>query len=472
MKKILKLILISILIQSAFTTIIQVDHWSMLESTNTEILTSFLNQLKTSVFSDFEGTFNGFIFKNVMKISQLKIIELTPRFNFMKAIFYPNANNTFTISWPLGFHILAEFMWTYNWFILPVSGVGQFDTDIHDFIYNITFTFSNGKMEIDTNFNYSLIKAEEVTTTNLIGADNWIGGSEKLINILDKYYTVLYQNMGTIFVKVMPDIFRAHLPKDFLLTFYFPMFRIVDNETLKLTSLTTRDTLLYIYGNYRDLPDTIAMNSKADRQYCVDSDLISKVVDKVLIVMNATFHNEDLPRKSLYQLTVSGIAQLIPDVIIEYPNNENIALTMTVPKNKSSNIKITRVNDTHGIIEDLPIEMKFTIKNKGILKLSMYFDILVTPTVERRSTGFAFDLEASSAIPDDKSIKVESKYKTYIMSNIKAASSEYLSYLFLPYIGQRVLGDGILIDDGITRRSRFGFTIANSAICLDLIRIR
>jgi len=452
--------------------IMRLDKWSILESTSIEVLESVFTKLKSSVFPDFSHSFEGFLFKNNMKIFNLRIAEIIPRYSFLNAIFYSDKRDTFAVSMPLGFHMTVEFTWTYNLFVIPISGTAKLDTDLYDLIYNTTITFSKENTDIKTHFDYQLIKVEEVETNNFINADSWIDASTKLLITLDAYFPLLYQRMGAIFGEVLPGIFKAHMPKSFLLTLYYPVFQVVENITLPLSNVTTRDALLYSFGNSAPLPESVERSNNVNRHYCVDSSLISRIIDDVFSLMNVTFHKNNSPKTAIYQISINGLSQLVPDIILEYPMNSTVQLIMTVPKDQSKNISILRLNDTNGLITNLPVNITFTIQNKKVLTLTLGFDIVVRPTAERRSGGYDFDLEILSAVSNMDSINVDTHYKTFILSNIQAATSEYLSYLFIPYIGHVMLGDGMVISDDISGHSRYEFSIVDSAICLNLIKIR
>jgi hypothetical protein len=373
---------------------------------------------------------------------------------------------------PLGFHMTVEFTWTYNAFVIPISGTAKLDTDLYDLVYNTTITFSKGTTNIDTHFDYQLVKVKEVATKNLINADSWIDASSKLLTTVDAYFPLLYQRIGVIFTEVLPGIFKAHMPTSFSLTLYYPVLQVVENITLPLSGITTRDALLYSFGNSAPLPDNVGGSENVNRHYCVDSSLISRIVDDVFSLIHATFHKNDLSKRAIYQISINGLSQLIPDIILEYPMNSTVELIMTVPKNQSKNIRILRLNDTNGLITNLPVIITFNIKNTTVLTITLTFDIVVTPSAERRSGGYDFDLQILSAISNMDSINVNTHYKTFIFSNIQAATSEYLSYLFIPYIGHVMLGDGMVISDEISGHSRYEFSIVDSAICLNLIKIR
>eukprot|EP00826_Nyctotherus_ovalis_P052669 TRINITY_DN6726_c0_g1_i14.p1 TRINITY_DN6726_c0_g1~~TRINITY_DN6726_c0_g1_i14.p1 ORF type:complete len:444 (+),score=57.54 TRINITY_DN6726_c0_g1_i14:115-1446(+) len=371
--------------------IMRLDKWSMLQSMSIQVLESVFEELKSSTFPDFSHSFDTFIFTNYMKIFDLRISKITPRYSFLSAVFYPDRHNTFTVSMPLGFHVTIEFTWSYNWFIVPISGTAKVDTDVYDLVYNTTFRLE-WDVKIDTSFGCEMVKVKEVETKHLLGIENWIDASSKLVTTLDSYFPLLHQRIGVIFMNVLPGIFKSHVPKSFQINLYFPLFHVVKDLKLPLVNVTTCNALPYAFGDSAPFPENIGASEKIDRQYCVDNSLVRRVVEEVFSLTNAVFHKENLPKNAVYQISMNGLAQLIPDVVIEYPKNAAVELKLTLPKGQSNEVRISRFNDTYAVVKNIPIKMVFEVNKDPVLSLSLKFDILVSPKAERRSTGYDLDL--------------------------------------------------------------------------------
>lgn len=470
MKGITSICIVSLLC-FANADIMRLDKWSMLQSMNIQVLESVFKELKSSAFPEFSHPFDTFIFTNYMKIFDLRISKITPRYSFLNAVFYPDKHDTFTVSMPLGFHITLDFTWSYNWFTVPISGTAKVDTDVYDLVYNTTIKFA-GEVKVDTSFGYEMIKVKEAETKHLLGADNWIDASSKLVTTLDSYFPLLHQRIGVIFMNVLPGIFKSHVPKSFHINLYFPLFHVVKSLELPLVNVTTRNALLYAFGNSAPFPESVDASEKAGRQYCVDNSLVGRVADEVFSLANAVFRKENLPKNAVYQISMTGLAQLIPDIAIEYPKNATVQLQLAVPKGQSGEVRISRFNDTYAVVKNMPITMTFEVNKYPVLSLSLKFDILVSPKAERRSTGFDLDLHVWNAESNKDSIVVDTEYKTFILSNIHAATTEYLDFLFIPHIGNNLFGDGIVIKDEISGHSHYELSIADSAICINFVRIR
>ena len=455
----------------ASADILQMERWPLLETISKENLGAVFAELEKTVFPQLRHDFKGIFFNNTMTIMDFRITKLVPRFIFMKPTFYTSEKNTFTVTLPLGFHITTEFAWLYNWFVLPVSGSAIMDTDIYDFMYNTTFKFNGPEdIEVKTNVVYSTIKATEIQTTNYMHAEKWIGASELLMTMIVHYYPLLQTSIAGIVKKVLPGIFLKHIPKNIVAELYYPTFHIVFNLNLPLTGITTRDSLLFVFGNTTDLPVSVSAGEKVSRQYCADQGLLNTVVAKAWVHMKGIYGKGDLPKNSVFQLSVSGLSQLIPDVLIDHNKDEEVTLTLTTAPG-DPNIKLTKINETHGIAGGFRMIMDYEISGKPVLKITLAFDMVVTPEATRRGTGYAFNMRTLEAAVQKDSIRWETNYKTLIHSNIEAASTEFLTYLILPFLGHTLLGDGLQITDSITPHSVPEFTVTESAMCMNLVRI-
>ena len=451
---------------------LQLDRWPVIEGISREIFQGLFSQLQQTVFPDFIHNFGGWILNNTMVVKDFRITSLTPRFMFMKPTFYPNNEGTFTITMPLGFHLKAEFIWLYNSFILPISGSATLDTDIHDLCFNTTLKYSStGGISVSTNLSYSLIKTNEIDTEGFIGSDAWIDAPAKLLVMINDYYPLLQKSINSIFSKVMPDIYLKHAPESLKLKLYYPTFHIVKELNLPLSGLTTRESLLYVFGTPSTLPDIVHASDKVNRQYCVDQGLLNTVVKEIWKDMKGTYRSGDLPKNSIYQLTVIGMGQLVPDVLIDFPKDAEVTLTLTQVKDYQPDIKLQRINATHGIAKNFPMLLRYAVSGVSIMDVTLTFDIITTPTAERRGIGYDFNMNALSATVQKGSIHVATDYKSHILSNIHASSTEFLTYLIIPFLGHTLLGDGIWISDAITERSTPEFAIAEAAVCLSLIKV-
>jgi len=463
---------IMLFLSISLADILQLERWPIMETISHDVLDGVFAELKKSTFPDYRQEFSGFIMNRTMIIKEFKLTSLVPRYKFIKPTFYENHPDTFSINMPLGFHITAEFVWVCNAFILPITGAAKIDTDIHDLQYNTTMIYTglDGNVNVRSNLTYKTIKAHEVEVSNSI-LYSWVEANTLLLHMMDKYYGLMHTYINSLFEKTMPGILMKYLPGILKVTLYYPTFHIVKQLDLPLKGVTTRNALLLTYGATTGLPDNVVASDSVSRQYCIDQGLLNTVVTEIWKDMRGVYHNEDLPKNSIYQLTVLGLSELVPDVLIEYPKDAVVTLVLTTAQDRPADIKLEKLNSTHGLAKNFRMLLDYRIGSTSILKVTLQFDIIIEPIAERRGTGFDFDLKTLQASVQKNSILVKTDYKTVILSNIQASSTDFLTYLILPFLGHTLLGDGVWISDSITAHCIPEYSIASAAVCLNLVKI-
>ena len=452
--------------------VLQLERWPILESISKDNLAALFQELQKTTFPVFKQEVGGFLIPNVIEILDLRITNLVPRFMFIKPTFYPAPDDhTFAVTMPLGFHITAEFVWVYNFFSLPISGSGIMDTDVYDFNYNTSFVFENNKTSVKTSLKYQMVNFTDAQIISLFDIDSMFGVTDIVVKVISGYSPILHKSIDDIFANIAPAIFDKHITKAITVALYYPTFHLVYNLNLPLTGVTTRESLLLVFGKVQELPDRVTAGEKVSRQYCADQGLLNTIVTGVWPNIKGVYRKGDLPKESVYQLTVTGLSQLVPDVIIDFNKDAEVLLTLASPPGNTPDIKLTKINETHGLAKGFKMLLDFSIAGTSVLKVTLTFDIVVVPDAARRGTGYAFNMKTILATVEKETIKFETKYKTVIISNINAASAEFLTYLILPFLGHTLLGDGLLISDSITANSVPEYSVAKAAVCLSLVKI-
>ncbi len=451
----------------ASADILQLERWPILESISRDNLAALFSQLSNAVFPDYREDFEVGFWKGAMQIKDYRITSLIPRYMFMKSTFFPTDHSTYMISLPLGFHITASFVWLFNGYFMPISGYATMDVDIYDFNYNTTLAYTAGNIDVKTSLTYITIPCSEVS----VHGSTWVGAADMLLTMTKNYYPLMQSYINSTFASVLPTSLVSHIPKNIAVSLYYPTFHFVFAFNLPLQGVTNRDALMLTYGKAKELPDAVTAGEKVSRQYCVDPELLNTIVAGVWPKIKGIYRKGDLPKRSVYELTVTGLGQLVPDVPMKYSHDAEVTLTLTAPdKAEDPDIKLVKINETHGLAKGLRMMLTYDVNSEVVLKVTLRFDVTVTPISERRDNGYTFNLKTIEAAVEKDTMQIVSPYKTMIMSNIYASSSEFLTYLILPFLGNTLLGDGILLNDDITAHSVAEYSVATSAICLNLIK--
>lgn len=471
MNFLLTLVLLVSLYQFTSCDILRIERWKVMESMVKEELKIALEQLQKATFPKYSFDFPGFIIPNTLTILNFRLSTLTPRLEFVNPTFYdPPNQHTYNISLPLGFHITAEFDWFYNFFIIPVSGHGIMDTDIYDFSYNATISV-NSKKEISVKsvVTYSMIPIKEISTQNWLGMDTFFGIPDKLLSIISNYYPLMKADIEAAFTQALPVHFNSKISKQFDYKLYFPSFHLLFSNSAGLSDIMTVTKSLAIGYGVSTFPTEAPSSENSYRTYCLDAGLLSAVVRAVWPKMKGVYRKSDLHPDAVFQLTVPGLAMLVPDIIYDYSSSDEVTLGISADEKDLPDIVIDKYNSTHAKASGFKLVFTFQARKETVMIIKLTFDIYVTPYSNRRGTGYDFNLRTSDAEVFKNNIVVNSKYTTRIMSNVEAACNEFLD-TFLPSLGFSLLGDGLLIQDDLTASSEVEYNIASNAVCLTLVK--
>jgi len=446
----------------ALGTFLRIDRWSVIEKSTKAALEDMLNQLRY-VTSPSETYDKSFISK--FQIWNFRGIEIIPRTEFISATF--NSEEPFSwfcINMPLGFHFAGQLEWIYNFLIFPISGKATFDIDIFDMVMNISLNVENKNIKTDINVAYNTEKNTEIIVSSVFAK----GTAQKTLD--EQFFTYFKISMRfyeSIFKRVLTFIYETMHKKSIrLITNYRSIHHqlVVDCDLL---NVTTRDGLVAVYGKNQLLPNVIPASSRVRRQYCVDSEYLNAIIANPWSLNNLSFTNDYLPVDHSFPVTVSGFAQVIPDIVNDYKRSDEAYVNIK-PTEGEHNIKIERYNDTHGSVTNAKFTISLFVSNKAVnvLNADVECNIIVVPVASKTEGRFNFNVQVVSV--SITKVNVTTPYSMYVKSNLEKMLAEYINDLFIAFFGRMLFGDGLKIEDEISAYSNAEFTVASNLLCLNL----
>ena len=445
----------------AFGDLLIIDKWGAIEKSTVNVVNDMIKSLLKASFP--HKSFNDSK-TNYLQIWNYKFIDVLPRTDFISATFNKNDSlNHFFINVPLGFHVYVQFEWLYNYFIFPVSGMCSFDLDIYNLVYDIILSLtSNRNIDAKVKVNFDIEKNFDVTVKSVFSAETIKG---KLLKLLPSYISETMNISHSIFEKALSPMYDKMYKKSYeLKTNYRAVYQDF-KITSQLSKITTRNGLAVGYGNSVIISKNIPASKFVRRQYCIDAEYLTTIMNGPFSKLNTTFGKRHLPSDSLIPITVPGFSQLIPDIVNKYNRNDKAHVSIN-PAKENNKLVLNTVDDTHGNLIGAKFEIKLFVKDDNIISVNTTCNMIVIPVTFRIGNKFKLNVKVLSVSID--TLNVVSEYKTIIMSNVKEMAKEYIYDLFMSSFDYNFMGDGFDIEDEITPYAHPELMVADNALCLGL----
>jgi len=459
------ILFITLIISLCACDILKLDRWPVLEKQAKGDASSMFQALLDAEFPPFSKDTAEPGLSNVLQILNFKLVNVIPRLSFMSPKFYAAPNqDTYTVNVPLGYHFTAEFAWIYSVGIIPYSGTAKFDTDVHSLAYNVTLLSSPEKINVTISVDYVTVKVQEITVKSLFYSDTV---RDLLLKMMPEYLAKIKDTTAAVFTNALSARYNNIFPHSIPIQLYFPTFQYSFNMISNISKVTTRNSLLLAYGKDVKIPDIVPASSTVNRQYCVEEELFSNVVEKVWPHMKAIFRQTNIQSDNLVPITLSGLGMLVPDAMNDFHRNAEVKVQIEATEGKQ-NIHLSKINETHGIASGFKIDIGFLIDKAVPLKVSLACDFYVIPYAVKQGDTFVFNIRPTIAVIQYNTIKPITKYKTVIESNLNQMTNEYINGLLLPYLGYAFFGNGLNIKDDVSAFAHAEYAITSNAVCLNL----
>ena len=453
------------LLHFASADFLRLDRWPVLKDQAMSDAKSMFDALRNSKFPNYSNSSVTNETSGTLQIWNFRLTEVVPRLMFMSPKFYPSPDqDTYTINLPLGYHMTAEFEWIYNFGILPVSGMGSFDTDVHSLSYNVTLGSHPPDITVTIHVNYTTVPITEVYVPSSFGS-TYV--SKLLTKVVPVYLELVKKTTEEVFTKTLSERYNNIFPKKMPIQLYYPSFQYAFNLISNISAVTTRDSLVLAYGADVIIPANVPASDKVSRQYCVEEELLDTIVEEVWPHMNAVFRLINLPIDSTVPITVGGLAMLVPDAANDFDRNSEVKVSITAT-NEKQNIQLAKINETHGKATGFKIDIGFHVENSQPFAMTLSCDLIVVPNAFKLGDAFVMNVRPIVAQIVYDSFRFHTKYETIVTNHVKAMATEYINGLLLPYLGYALLGNGLTIRDNVTPYSHAEYAIAQNAVCLNL----
>jgi len=405
-----------------------------------------------------------------LTVFDFRIKQVNFRKEFMEIGFPIDNNSTFTINMPLGFHAWVEFKWIASKGLISFSGDASFDGDIFDISTNLALQYDpvHGKINVVAKTLLKFAIPRTIQTHSIFNFDNIFKIRETMPEIIQFYNKrIVAEKFQNIIAQTIYDRYSNSLNRfSYEMKIFFPVFQEIYDEKIVLDNIqTTNNSLVFQYLKW-DYPSLNLQDISVVRQYCYDNHMLNKLINFIWPNTSRQFTSGDLTIDEGFELTVSSISRIIPDLGIAYDDSTTLYLSF-FPDNLD-NLSFQMLNSTTILIDNLKSHFVFTLDKVAtpVLTITILYQVFGEPEIMKSVNGYDLLLGLYGFNID--SVQISSPYSTVLMPNLYLAVDDYMNSLILPYLDFNLFGDGIHIEDELTMSCIGEPLILSNSICLNL----